>query len=254
MDKKQVASNSVYQNLVTTSDNFTEIVGRLAKDSGKEGDIIKDIHRKMNFTSQKSLLDIGCGFGNLALHFIDYTKKNKIKLTLVDIDAVIERIESDHRFNTKNVKMIKGTFPDSLFPEIKEKYDYILVYSVLHYTDKPDIFIEKLVPLLRPGGIILIGDLPNINRMGRFQSTEYGRNFTAEYKGMLLSEIPLYKDHHEFYKSRKNELNNLISDELIFNTINKYRDLGYDVWVVPQPDELPFCKSREDLLIKNKME
>jgi len=250
MDNRQKKSNSFYDGLARKSENLSEIVGRSPSFAGKEDVIIRDIHKKLNIQGGNSLLDIGCGFGNITIHFLEYAKNYNIELTLLDIDSVIERIKSDNRFDTENVNLIKGTFPGEMSTSIDNKFNNILVYSVLHYTDHPELFIEKAVSFLEPGGTLLIGDLPNINRMGRFQSTEFGRIFEAKYKGKMISEIPKYRDQYHFVEQRKDDYNNLINDDLVFETIRKYRSMGYDVWVVPQPAELPFSNSREDIIIK----
>ena len=254
MDIFQSKSNLFYKKLIKTSDNLSETVGRPASFEGEEYKILDDIHYKMNFEAGTRFLDVGCGYGYLVLHFLNFAKNNNIELCLIDIDDVIDRIEKDSRFEISGIKLIKGVFPDGLSEPIVETFDYILVYSVLHYTSNPELFIEKLVSILNPGGILLLGDLPNINRLGRFLLTQYGRKFEANYKGKDISEIPVYKNNSDFIKSKKADYNYHINDELIYGTIRRYRDLGHDVWVSPQPMELPYSNSREDLIIKKRMD
>ena len=61
------------------------------------------------------------------------------------------------------------------------KYERILLYSVIHYTDQPKELIFSALAHLAPGGMLLIGDIPNISRKGRFLATEHGRIFVPRF-------------------------------------------------------------------------
>jgi len=251
----QSNSNSLYRSIISTSDNLSETVGRSSSFEGQEQVIIDDIHNKMKFRSNSKFLDIGCGFGNLTRYFIEYSQNNSIELFLFDIDSVIDRISSDSRFHLESARLFKGVFPVQSTLPTNQKYDFILAYSVLHYTDSPDHFVEEATSLLNPGGVLLLGDLPNINKMGRLLSSEYGRKFEAEYRNQEISEIPIYTNHHDFLTKKQNSCNHPdIHDDFILGLLKKYRRKGADAWVMPQPDNLPFSKTREDIIIKNRMD
>jgi SAM-dependent methyltransferase len=145
-------------------------------------------------------------------------------------------------------------FWEGIFPKVAstvgfpKQADLILVYSVLHYTDEPEVFVDQAVSLLAEGGQLLLGDLPNVHKKGRFLTSSPGRQFEATYRGVNQADLPVYKDQFDYYDKCDNQ-NKKINDDLIVRIINKYRGKGYDVYVLPQSKYLPFSYTREDLLI-----
>jgi SAM-dependent methyltransferase len=172
----------------------------------------------------------------------------------MDVGEIIESINANVipsiDLVESSFKLIKGYFPeDYLFDE--QRFDRILLYSVLHYTDDPYMVIDKALTLLKPYGKLLLGDLPNINQKGRFLSSEKGKIFEAEYKKVPVNKLPVYKDHADFVNKMKADENyySLLNDELIYKIQKSYTEQGYDVFILPQPNELPFSKTRHDILI-----
>ena len=86
---------------------------------------------------------------------------------------------------------------------------------------------------------MLIGDIPNITKRKRFFSTEAGiafhKNFT---KTDTLPEL----NHLQL------EPNN-IDDGVLMGIVQRYRNFGFEAYLLPQPPTLPFHNRREDLVI-----
>ena len=239
-----------YTAVVGESRNLAETVGRPAHCIGRGGNIWADVKKKFNLNGSGSFLDIGCGFGEVTQCMLQDPECNNISFTLVDAPEILERIKVDFSsFLKDDTSLMPGYFPNNKnLIDIAKKFEYILAYSVLHCTDSPMEFIEGAVQLLAPGGKLLLGDFANVHKKGRFLSTTYGRKFEAKYKNIDLQDVPFYADQYAFVDEAVNH-NKLINDDLLFNIIKVYRNKGYEVYVLPQPDDLPFSKTREDILI-----
>ncbi|MCP4322228.1 MAG: class I SAM-dependent methyltransferase [Alteromonadales bacterium] len=248
MNKIQHESNIFYANCAQNNTDKTTIAGRYAFDEGKESDIAEFITSLLRFQEHNTFLDIGCGYGNLTDYLLALGTKKKLKTTLIDIPEILNRLKADSEFSSKTT-FIQGNFPSNLKEAITEKFDHILIYSVLHCVDNPENMIDEAVSLLKSGGRLLIGDVPNINKKGRFLASDAGRSFDADYKGIPLDAAPKYKDSDDFIEKNKGGLNLKISDSLITKVFNKYRQLGYNVYLIEQPASLPFSNTREDILI-----
>ena len=116
------------------------------------------------------MIDIGCGCSGLSKEIINISKQKKINLVLLDIAPVINNIKNKNKF--KKIKFIKGKFQNIKF---KKKYDFVLIYSVIHYVNNPHNFIKKAFNILAEGGKMLIGDIPNINKKKRFINSFKGK-------------------------------------------------------------------------------
>lgn len=246
----QENSNASYAKMVTESNDKTMIAGRYANDKGKEKQIFSSIKKLLNLDSQNALsfLDIGCGYGNLTDYFIALAKANNFSTTLVDIDEIITRHKKESALSD-HFTLVSGNFPDNLSTPITASVDRILIYSVLHCVDEPEKLIEQAVKLLKPGGRLLVGDIPNVNKKGRFLATPAGRAFDAEYKQLPVEQVPSYQDHFDFVEKNKAQLNTQLDDDFLLAVMHKYRQQGYNVYVYEQEEGLPFSKTREDLLI-----
>ena len=248
-DPLQEEAYDHYSNIVKKSDNLAETVGRPPSSLGIETDIWKDIKNKLNFESSDSILDIGCGYGELTQILVQELENLNCSLTLFDIPEVIKKISANFTYS-HNCSFIEGLFPKDKNKIIK-KYNKIIVYSVLHCTNNPYKFIIQSLKFLNPGGSILFGDIPNINKKGRFLSTTEGRKFDAEYKNIRLENVPFYKNHQDFVKKLPNMHNKNINDEFLLKLFSELRMQGFDVYILPQGNKLPFCKTREDLIIQS---
>jgi cyclopropane fatty-acyl-phospholipid synthase-like methyltransferase len=209
----------------------------------KEKIIFEDIIAKLPLlkTQNKTILDIGSGCSELPLMLIELCKQNQHTLILVDSDEMLSLLPEDERYIIK----IAGYYPncDYLFKHFIGKIDVILTYSVFHYVfSESNIwdFLDASLELMKEGGEMLIGDIPNISKRKRFFSSRNGVKFHQEF--MKTDENPKVK----FNNVERNQ----IDDSVILSLINRARIQGFDAYIMPQNLELPMSNRREDILIR----
>lgn len=251
MDNRQKRSVEHYRRIARDPGaDGAAAVSRPASTIGKGGAIWRDIRDKLGLRRGCRFLDIGCGFGEVTQKFLVDADRLELDVVLVDIPEVVARLRREDPRPSRRIKYYGGIFPSRLPADFRREklFDFVLAYSVLHYTDQPRRFIASACRLLAPGGRLLIGDLPNVHRKGRFLASAFGRQFESEYRGLPDSELPRYRDQQDYFR-RCRDQNKRINDNLVADALRTYRERGYDVFVLPQRAAMPFGHTREDLLI-----
>src|SRR5208283_3546843 len=106
-------------------DEYTVISGRYLIQGESERRITGDILKKLELQPGDSVLEIGCGAGNLLIPISFLVGE----ITGIDHESCIRRLKA--RFpEGNNVSLIAGNFLDV---SLDKKYEKILCYSVLHY-------------------------------------------------------------------------------------------------------------------------
>jgi len=207
---------------------------------GKELLILEDIIKKTNLSANQRVLDIGCGCSDLTDLLKRYCEENEINLFLNDSDEMLSQLNFS---NSKNIKLIPGKFPDILDNKPFEKnFDVILIYSVIQYVFNDGnmySFIHKCLSILNKGGVILIGDIPNISSRDRFIKSDEGKKFLKS--NQEDTNIKIIHQNHE-----------RIDDSIILSIIQRFRNFDCETYLLPQPNNLPFGNRREDILIKKR--
>lgn len=226
--------------------SFTSIAGRHDFQAEDEKRIVLDIYNKLDISTKDDCLEIGCGTGNLLIPLSFFVKS----ITGIDNDMCIERLNK--RFSDeKNVKFICGNFLDL---EIEQKFDKIIIYSVLHYLEDENqvmAFIFKALRLLNKGGKMILGDIPNKSKMERFNNSDFGKNFKLEY-AKKVAQFNENNEENQICNILKEDLHNIsFDDNFIFRILRETREKGYDAYILPQPEGLPFNYTREDIIIEN---
>lgn len=187
------------------------------------------------------LADIGCGCGSLTQGMIPLLRKHGISGIMVDSEEMLAQIPDD-----TNIKKVSGFFPDNMDQVQKaapQGVDYLLCYSVLHYIFVETnlfSFVDSVIELLKPGGIALIGDIPNVSKRKRFFASEEGICFHKEFMQTdIAPAIEWQKVEH-----------NKIDDAVLTGLVQRAQLAGCDAYVLPQPSALPMATRRDDLLIR----
>jgi hypothetical protein len=212
--------------------------------AGREGEIFRDICAKLPLLDQGkelTILDIGPGCSDLPNLIIDHCKARKNRLILVDsLEMLAELPEGD------GIEKILGPFPRCapLLEELRGAVDVILCYSVLHYVfveGQVFGFLDAALKLLRPGGgMMLIGDIPNVSMRRRFLASAAGAAFHCAYTG---SDVPADPG---FNQAAEGEMD----DAVLISLVSRARAAGVDAWIVYQPPHLPMSNRREDLIFR----
>ena len=135
--------------------------------AGFEEQIFDDIRRKLSNldSEQRTVLDIGPGASDLPRMMIEHCRARSHDLIIVDSSEMLS-----HLPDVPGVSKVHGRFPQecsSLLRQYAGRIDAVLVYSVIQYVHVEASlfsFLDHLLMLLAPGGEILIGDIPNIDR------------------------------------------------------------------------------------------
>ena len=198
-----------------------------------EGLILPSITKNIPALTEhnKRILDIGCGCSKPVRDLIKLSREYSHSLFLNDSKEMLDNID-DHTCNK-----IYGQFEDVA---VNEKYDIIIVYSVLQsvYTDANIFrFIDKAAKLLNNQGVLFLGDIPNSSKQNRFIKSPKGKEFLKQKDIKPYSHDPIKE--------------NRMDDSIIINIILRMRMNGFESYLLPQEDSLPYSNVRDDILIVN---
>ncbi len=210
---------------------------------GKEKDIFIDIGGKLGWQNEtgKTILDIGCGCSDLVNFIIDHGKNTSAKLLLVDSAEMLQLVK-----NELFIEKYAGYFPNDtkdLTEQYAGKVDYIIAYSIFHYIFYNTCmfrFLDTALSLLKPGGKMLLADIPNVDKRKRFFSSDRGVQSHKEF--MNDDSMPVLQ-----YNTPEP---GQIDDSIINAILQRYRNFGYETYLLSQPENLPMWNRRDDILIQ----
>jgi len=235
--KKYNSQYEEYEKIAKVIECDTQIAGRYSFQKEDEKRIVPDILGKLNINSSDSLLEIGCGTGNLLIPLSFYVSK----AVGIDNKNAIQKLLS--RANLANLEGFVGNFLTYDTSHLG-KFNKILMYSVLHYlSNRKEVycFIDKALTLLDEEGVLVIGDIPNTSLKNNFLKSDVGKEFTEHWQERMKKDISkVYSSPMESY---------VFNDENIFDMMKHIKKQGYRAYLLPQPSNLPFGYTREDLIV-----
>ena len=227
-----------YKNLYGMEIGNTEKNGRYTFQKYNEKLIINDIFNKLQLQPKDKVLDIGCGSGILTIPLSYFVSE----ITANDDIVILENIKK------KNIENIYFKDGDFIKIDFEKKYDKIIMYSVLQYIDNNSIYIyiDKLLDLLNLNGIAILGDIPNSDKKNRFINKYQTQKDIETWNDLINNNKNKVIENVKFPITSIN-----FTDELIMEIIIYIRKKGYNCYIYPQINNLPFNKTREDIIIYN---
>jgi protein-L-isoaspartate O-methyltransferase len=217
----------------------TVVAGRYSFQRESERLIVGEVARLLHLQPTDRLLEIGFGAGALSVP-ISYMVDS---VTAIDHPAVVARFEEGFAA-IKNIQTIGGNFLDL---EGLVAHNKILIYGVMQCLadfDEVVHFLRKALGLLAPGGLMLVGDIPNTDRKRRFASSERGKAINASWPANASADL------HNFKLDELPPDENLVNldDAALLKLVQIFRSEGFEVGLLPEAPNLPFGQTREDLL------
>jgi cyclopropane fatty-acyl-phospholipid synthase-like methyltransferase len=147
-----------------------------------------------------------------------------------------------------NVELVAGAWPSV---DVAGPFDRVLAYSVLHYVADQAaalIFIEAGLRMLVPGGAMLIGDVPNDDTRRRWLKSKAGQQAERHYhRQRSVGDAQVQERDRIFAQVTQRGAH--FDDDFMITLMASMRRRGYEAYVLPQKESLPFNRSREDILV-----
>jgi cyclopropane fatty-acyl-phospholipid synthase-like methyltransferase len=221
------------------------LAGRYPFQAESEGYIVDDVGTKLELQASHTLLEVGCGAGAVLGPLTQRVRHS----TGIDHPSFERALEAR---GLGNLTFVSGRWPSVT---LREKFDRVLVYSVLHYLPTAEHafeFVDACVDRLAPDGRLLLGDLPNQSARRRFTATTWGKQFSGRWR----ERVHASEDADQLAELGElgDQLVPFIDDRFVLELLARYRSRGLEAWVLPQPAELPFGNTREDVLVWRRPE
>ena len=222
-----------------------QATGRLIMTRLGEKLILADVVKKLEIGPGDSLLDIGCGIGNIGIP-LSFLVREYVGVDHPDVVARFKR-----RLPEDCPMLIGGNFLDSK-PE--RTFDRVLAYAMIHYlTDYDEVlrFVDLALGVLPHGGRLLIGDIPNPNLKARFMTSPLAQEKGKEWDQTFENNLPKEREAVKVLTIAAEQDTEVVkfNDAVILALVAHIRSRGFDAWVEPQTFGLPFCTQREDIVV-----
>lgn len=170
------------------------------------------------------VLDLCCGNGAITHHLARRCRQ------VLGVDFARTLLDQVDRGAHPNLEVLQSDIRACDFPE--DSFDRVLLYAGLQYLDLPEtvVLLREVRRWLRPGGRVLLGDIPDADRMWDFFDSAERR---SAYFAQLAGRQPL--------------IGTWFSPQWLTHL---GRDCGFDrVEVLRQPSVFPFGHFRFELLL-----
>jgi len=243
-EKKIEKMSKGWEDISHEEENPYRIVGRPSNSKQWES-LIKNIKDNLELNNNKrinemNVLDVGCGngeilfdiFGNQAsIHGIDFSE-NMVKLC-----------------QEKNVNGIFHKGESNKIPFGNGMFDIVICYSIFHYFPN-NIYvketIDELLRVCKSEGKILIGDIPDIEKMNLLVPSIWNSPYKLIRK-RLASFFKNYFTAENSYRHIEDPKNWKWYD--LNHLMNDIKYLGHDVSISKQPSSLLASNHRKDIIV-----
>jgi len=231
------------------SKNYTISSSRYPHQKKYEKRILMNIIHNLKINKKDEVLDIGC---NVGTHLIPLYFKTK-KIYGIDHKECISVLKK-RLPGISSKQLINGNFLDK---KIKKKFNKILCYSVLQYLKNEQeltFFVMKILKILKKDGIVLLGDVPNVDLENNFFKSKKGKNWIKKFN--FERKKSKNKNNIEsisyFLKNKtKDEFLVKINNKIIKKLINKIKKNKKKVKRIKHSLNAAFGPTRENIIVYN---
>lgn len=190
--------------------------------------ITQDIVQKLALKQTDRVLDICCGNGALSVRIAENCRE------LWGVDLSPQQIERAQQYQRPGLNFVVGNAA-ALPPGLTGTFDKILLYFSFQYLDTPTLArrtIQGMAQMLSPGGTILIGDVPQREKLAVFYPRLTDR---IRYQlQLVLGRSPMGR----FWSLAEME--------------GFAQEVGLTLEQVPQATSLPYAHYRCDYLLRHR--
>jgi SAM-dependent methyltransferase len=215
-----------------------EVSGRYPSQSRDERNVVRDVVDKLDLSPDDTLLEIGCGPGTLLIPLAFRCAAAAGIDNAASLDLLASRFSGP-----PEITLLAGDF---FTMTLDGEWDTVLVYNTLHALPTVDDafrLAHRAAGLLAPGGRLLLGDLANREKRARFHTSPAGVEFQREWEqrqaGAEITTI-----------GADDQLVGAFDDATIARLLLEFRAAGFESYLLPQPPDLPFGRTREDILVR----
>ena len=229
------------------SKDFTIASSRYLHQKKHEKIILNDIIKKLSVKSDDTILDIGCNVGTHLIPLYFFADK----IYGIDHKKCLQKLRERLPEIPKS-NLIPGNFLDL---KIKKKFSKILCYSVLHYLKNERevlFFVKKSLKILKKGGILMLGDVPNRNLEKNFFASKKGKKWQKKFDFERIQFRKKNKPESILYYLKNKKKDNFcvtIDNNLIKKLILKLKKKNKRIKRFKHPLNFPFSQTREDIII-----
>lgn len=121
---------------------------------------VDEMVRNVKFNKSVKAMDLGCGTGLVGLSILNEIKS----LIMVDnskamIDKLKEKLEVIEQKNKATLKEKVKIINGSVDKYTAEDLDVVFSLMAIHHIENIEALFERISKILKPGGILVIGDL-----------------------------------------------------------------------------------------------
>jgi 2-polyprenyl-3-methyl-5-hydroxy-6-metoxy-1,4-benzoquinol methylase/copper chaperone CopZ len=169
---------------------------------------VYEMHQNIKFSKELKVLDFGCGTGLVGLLIAPLVKN----VVLMDTStSMIEVLKSKlENVKAENVKVINS----EIFAYTQKDIDIVFSLMAMHHIENLNETIDHITKVLKPGGILVIGDLKEED--GTFHPEE-----SVAHNGFNISQLSDIIEGSDMEVTKAN----------VYNTITK-NDKEYEQFIL----------------------
>lgn len=166
------------QNNITEFGKLTNSISKKVKKQYEENsyprwryDVNQTKYKKDVSAAPLQILVAGCGTGSSAVYAALEQSNSEIYAVDLSKTRLAYAKRQAEELEIENMHFYCGDLLN--IESLEKKFDYILVTGVLHHMEKPLVGLEKLLTVLKPGGVMHIGLYSELARKAVNAAKEY---------------------------------------------------------------------------------